>query len=168
MTENKQQRPILIASFSAVSEPAPHLTHHSSLITHHCLSSFLFNTNKPHRIIIPMTALLKTKEKQFSIRYKFALRSVSAPATAGRPIEERSFAALRMAARGNRRGDSPAILRNVRTHMKSGEKPLSAAEAVPRMPSAITRRSAAMSKGITNRQAHQLCGQPGKSRTGAP
>src|SRR5271163_735460 len=36
------------------------------------LTPFLFDTNKTHRIIIPLRALLKTKEKQFSIRYKFA------------------------------------------------------------------------------------------------
>src|SRR6202522_4741014 len=63
----------LIASFSAVSAPArrggpaPHLTHHY-------LSSFLFRTNKPHRITILLRPLLKTKEKGFSIQYKFPLR----------------------------------------------------------------------------------------------
>ena len=34
------------------SSPAPLLTHHLSLITHHRLTSFLFDTNKPHKIII--------------------------------------------------------------------------------------------------------------------
>jgi hypothetical protein len=80
MIENKQQRPMLFASFSGISAPAPHLTHHSSLITRHCLAPFLFDTNKPRKIIIPLRALLKTKEKQFSIRYKFALRGKSSPA----------------------------------------------------------------------------------------
>ena len=65
-------RHFLIASFSAISAPAPHLTHHYSRT-----EPFLFDTNKPHKIIIPMTALLKTKEKQFSIRYKFALRKIN-------------------------------------------------------------------------------------------
>jgi glucokinase len=41
---------------------------------------FLFDTNKPHKIIILMRALLKTKEKQFSIQYKFAVGSVGNPA----------------------------------------------------------------------------------------
>jgi hypothetical protein len=69
----------LIASFSAISAPArrggpvPHLTHHSPLITHHRSTPFLFDTNKAHKIIILVRALLKTKEKRFSIQYKFAL-----------------------------------------------------------------------------------------------
>src|ERR1700678_1365557 len=63
----------LIASFSAVAAPArrggpaPHLTHHY-------LSSLLFRTNTPHRIPILLRPLLKTKEKGFSIQYKFPLR----------------------------------------------------------------------------------------------
>src|SRR5580692_6740102 len=71
-----------IASFSAVSAPArhggpaPHLTHHLSRFTHRCLAPFLFRTNKPHKIIILPRALLKTKEKQFSIQYKFAVGSI--------------------------------------------------------------------------------------------
>ena len=41
MIENKQQRPILIASFSGVSAPAPHsATNHDSQLAH-----FLFDTN---------------------------------------------------------------------------------------------------------------------------
>jgi hypothetical protein len=70
----------LIASFSAISAPArrggpvPHLTHHSPLITHHRSTAFLFDTNKARKIIILVRALLKTKEKQFSIQYKFASR----------------------------------------------------------------------------------------------
>src|SRR5271165_2339651 len=66
----------LIANFSAISAPARRggpvlrLSNHDSPI-----ASFLFDTNKAHRIIIPMRAPLKTKEKQFSIRYKFAARN---------------------------------------------------------------------------------------------
>src|SRR6202050_5309605 len=71
----------LIASFSAVS--APHLTHPWSRITHRCPRPFLFRTNKPHKIIIEPRALLKTKEKQFSIQYKFAVGSICLPAVAG-------------------------------------------------------------------------------------
>ena len=43
---------------------------------------FLFDTNKTHRIIILLSALLKTKDKQFSIRYKFAVGSIGNPACA--------------------------------------------------------------------------------------
>src|SRR5580700_2454868 len=73
ITRSQQTRKhFLIASFSAISAPAcrggpaPHLTHHSSLITRHCPTPFLFNTNKTHRIIVLVRALLKTKEKRFS------------------------------------------------------------------------------------------------------
>src|SRR5580658_10669621 len=59
LTHSQQTRKhFLIASFSAVSAPArrggpaPHLTHHR-------LTSFLFRTNKPHRITILMRPLLK-------------------------------------------------------------------------------------------------------------
>src|ERR1700733_2774155 len=48
-------------------------TNHQSPLPNH---AFLFNTNKPHRITILMRPLLKTKEKQFSIQYKFALREI--------------------------------------------------------------------------------------------
>ena len=65
----------LIASFSAVlaparrGGPAPHcLTHR-----HSPNAPFLFDTNKPNKIIILLRALLKTMEKQFSIQYKFAV-----------------------------------------------------------------------------------------------
>jgi hypothetical protein len=67
----------LIASFSAISAPArrggqgPHLTHHYSRT-----EPFLFDTNKAHKIIILVRALLKTKEKQFSTPYKFAPRRI--------------------------------------------------------------------------------------------
>jgi hypothetical protein len=95
MIENKQQRPMLIATkfdvFCAVANakaPPPHFTHHSSLLT-----PFLFDTNKVHRITILMSALMKTKEKQFSIRYKFAFRGTGLP-DAGRHM-------LRCAGRGS-------------------------------------------------------------------
>ena len=79
MIENKQQRPVLIASFSGVSAPAPHTaTNHDSRV-----ARFLFGTNKAHKIIILATAPMKTKEKQFSIRYKFASRGTGLPAAAG-------------------------------------------------------------------------------------
>jgi hypothetical protein len=67
----------LIASFSAISAPAPHLAHHSSRITRHCLTPLLFDTNKAHKIIILMSALMKTKKKRFSIQYKFAHRGTA-------------------------------------------------------------------------------------------
>jgi hypothetical protein len=74
-----------IASFSAVSaparhgRPAPHLTHHLSRFTHRCLAPFLFRTNKPRKINILPRAPLKTKEKQFSIQYKFAYLGTATP-----------------------------------------------------------------------------------------
>ena len=86
LTHSQQTRKLfLIASFSAISaparrgEPLPHLTHHLSRITHRCPTPFLFDTNEPHKIIILPRALLKTKEKQFSIRYKFAVASTGLP-----------------------------------------------------------------------------------------
>ena len=68
----------LIATFSGVSATAPHLANHDSRIG----PPFLFDTNKAHKIIILMRALMKTKEKQFSIRYKFAYRGTGNPACA--------------------------------------------------------------------------------------
>jgi hypothetical protein len=68
LTPSQQTRKhFLIATFSRIS--APHLANHHSPI-----ATFLFNTNKARRIIILVRALLKTKEKQFSIQYKFAFR----------------------------------------------------------------------------------------------
>ena len=76
---------VLIAGVCATFSPAaaPLFTHHLSLITYHCLThhrltSFLFDTNKPHKIIILVSLPMKTKEKQLSIRYKFALRAAGA------------------------------------------------------------------------------------------
>ena len=56
------------------------ITTHQSRLTNH---AFLIDTNKPHRIIIPLGSSLKTKDKQFSIQYKFALGSIGLPATGG-------------------------------------------------------------------------------------
>ncbi len=57
---------------------APAITTYQSPIT-----PFLFNTNKAHRIITLLRALLKTKKNQFSIQYKFALRGTGSPAAEG-------------------------------------------------------------------------------------
>src|SRR5271165_5158169 len=76
----------LIASFSAISAPArrggpaPHLADQDSR-----MAPFLFDTNKPNKITILLRAPLKTKEKQFSIQYKFAVRSIGQPTVAGNP-----------------------------------------------------------------------------------
>ena len=59
----------LIASFSGSFAPSPRLTSRDPRIA----PPFLFNTNKAHRIIIPISVLMKTKEKKFSIQYKSAL-----------------------------------------------------------------------------------------------
>src|SRR5579863_1508210 len=70
----------LIASFSGGfaparrGGPAPHHPTHR----HSPIAPFLFNTNKPSKITTLSRALLKTKEKQFSIQYKFALRGIQA------------------------------------------------------------------------------------------
>src|SRR5271155_2464705 len=72
-TSQQTRKDFLIASFSGSLPLAPR----PALVTHHCLTSLLFRTNKPHRIIILMRALMKTKEKQFSIRYKFAPPEIS-------------------------------------------------------------------------------------------
>jgi len=79
LTRTQQTRKLfLIASFSAIPAPGPrHLTNHNPRI-----APFLFDTNKANKIIILTRALMKTKEKQFSIRYKFALRSIGNPARA--------------------------------------------------------------------------------------
>src|SRR5271154_1785920 len=73
----------LIANIGPTLAPAPLCTHHSSLITPHCLTPFLFDTNKPHKIIILVSVPMKTKEKPLSIRYKFALRRIGQPAADG-------------------------------------------------------------------------------------
>jgi hypothetical protein len=79
LTRSQQTRKhFLIASLSAISALAPRLSNHDSRI-----APFLFDTNKPHKTIILMRALLKTKEKQFSIPYKFDHRGTGSPAAAG-------------------------------------------------------------------------------------
>src|SRR5271170_5040605 len=76
MTENKQQRPILIASFSAISAPArrggpaPHLAQRSSLVTHHCLTPFLFDTNVPI-VAQPLSPALSVREGAVLLGFGF-------------------------------------------------------------------------------------------------
>jgi hypothetical protein len=71
LTHSQQTRKhFLIATICPTFTTAPHTAHHSSLTAHHCLTPSLIATNETHKIL----ALLKTKEKQLPIRYKFALR----------------------------------------------------------------------------------------------
>src|SRR5271169_1676111 len=75
LTHSQQTRKhFLIGTIGPTLAPAPLCTHHSSLITPHCLTPFLFDTNKPHKIIILVSVPMKTKEKPLSIQYKFAVR----------------------------------------------------------------------------------------------
>jgi hypothetical protein len=98
LTRSQQTRKhFLIATKFDISAPASHLTDH-------CLTSFLFRTNKPHRIIILARAMMKTKEKQFSIRYKSASRGP------GQPVAGAST--LRCALRGPRVADHESLLTN--------------------------------------------------------
>ncbi len=77
LTRSQQTRKhFLIATICPTFTSAPLVTHYFSLITHHCLTSFLFDTNKPNKIITLMRAPLKTMEKLFSTRYKFAPRNM--------------------------------------------------------------------------------------------
>jgi len=72
LTRSQQTRKnFLIATKFDFLAPAPRLKIHDSRS-----ESFLFDTNKARKIIILMRALMKTKEKQFSIRYKFASRDI--------------------------------------------------------------------------------------------
>jgi hypothetical protein len=64
---------------SRIAGHASPSTNHQSPLTNH---AFLFNTNKPHRITILIRPLLKTKEKRFSIQYKFLLRDIGLPTEA--------------------------------------------------------------------------------------
>jgi hypothetical protein len=62
-TRSQQTRKhFLIATFSGNSAPEPHLAHHSPLITHQCLMSFLFDTNERTR---KKANLFTTNKKQF-------------------------------------------------------------------------------------------------------
>src|SRR5271155_4742751 len=63
--------PKLIASPRPVLAPAPRPINRNSRI-----APLLFDTNKVRRIIILIRALMKTKDIQFSIRYKFASRPI--------------------------------------------------------------------------------------------
>jgi len=75
LTHSQQTRKhFLIGTIRSTFASVPPLTHYFSLITHHCFTSFLVDTNKPHKIIILVSLPMKTKEKQFSIQYKFAVR----------------------------------------------------------------------------------------------
>ena len=85
LTLSQQTRKhFLIATIRPTFASVPLFTHHSSLITSHRLTSILFDTNKPNKIIILMRTLMKTKENRFSIRYKFALRGTGPLAEGGR------------------------------------------------------------------------------------
>src|SRR5271167_380081 len=79
LTHSQQTRKhFLIGTIRSKFISVPPLTRCSSLITHHCLTTFLFGTNQPHKIIILVSVPVKTKEKRLSIRYKFALRAAGA------------------------------------------------------------------------------------------
>jgi hypothetical protein len=89
LTHSQQTRKhFLIATKydSSARASALHVTDHDLRI-----ASFLFDTNKAHKIIILMRALLKTKEKQFSIRYKFALREINRVSPGARMQNVRNF-----------------------------------------------------------------------------
>ncbi len=76
LTHSQQTRKhFLIGTICPTFFSAPFFSHSLRLITHHCLTPFLFDTNKPHKII----TLMKRKEKPHSIRYKFALRATHNP-----------------------------------------------------------------------------------------
>jgi hypothetical protein len=61
LTRSQQTRKhFLIATLSGIAVPAPHFIHHSPLITHHCLTSFLFDTNERAR---KKPNLVKTNKK---------------------------------------------------------------------------------------------------------
>jgi hypothetical protein len=84
LTRSQQTRKhYLIGTIRPTSTFAPHPTHHSSLTTRHRVTPFLFDTNKPHKIITVVSLPLKTEEKLRSIRYKFAVGSTGLPAVAG-------------------------------------------------------------------------------------
>jgi hypothetical protein len=70
LTPSQQTRKLFLIATKFDISP-PHLTNHHSPI-----APFLFDTNKGRKIIILARAPMKTKEKQFSIRYKFAPRDI--------------------------------------------------------------------------------------------
>ena len=81
LTHSQQTRKyFLIGTIRPTLTPAPRFTYHLSLITRYCLAPFLFDTNKPHKIIILVSLPMKTKAKPHSIRHKFALRGMGLPA----------------------------------------------------------------------------------------
>ena len=66
LTRSQQTRKhFLIATISGIALPAPRFTHHSSLVTHPCLTSFLFDTNERAR---KKSNLFKTNKKTFLLR----------------------------------------------------------------------------------------------------
>jgi hypothetical protein len=77
----------LIATICPTFTPAPLLTDRSSLTTHRRLTQFLIATNETDKIVV----LMKRKEKQLSIRYKFASRGLGLPAAAGAPAAARQY-----------------------------------------------------------------------------
>jgi hypothetical protein len=94
LTRTQQTRKhFLVTTKFDFSAPAPRLKIHNRRS-----ESFLFDTNKAHKIIIVMRAPMKTKEKQFSIRYKFASRDIGnvAPVTGTKNVPH--FHRLRNAA----------------------------------------------------------------------
>ena len=79
LTHSQQTRKhFLIGTIRPTLAPAPLSTHHLSLITHHCFTQFRFATNRIRKIV----ALMKTKEKPRSIRYKFPSCAIGVPAAA--------------------------------------------------------------------------------------
>jgi hypothetical protein len=77
----------LIATICPTFTPAPRFTTLLSLTTHRRLTQFLIATNETHNI----SALMKTKEKQPSIRYKFASCGLGFPAAAGASAAARQY-----------------------------------------------------------------------------
>ncbi len=100
LTHSEQTRKhFLIGTIRPTFTSAPLLTHHLSLLTRDFLTSFLFDTNKPNKIIILVSRPMKTKEKRVSIRYKFgirgiALRRLTTPAISNRNTPEFRNAAI--------------------------------------------------------------------------